>query len=840
MPSIANYGIEVIGDRISVHSPFSYKDRLKAINGSKWDNDIKAWTFPFTSAEQIDNIVSRFIIPRTPGFIELLSSIKNERKSSEVVRISTTLPDPEITKMPSWNHQKQAYHFAKSKNSAMLALDMGCVDGESIVTINRGRTHTGISRQMKLSDFHIKFHGGVLNTAKNSMKWEVGVPTFIRGLKISGEIGRVSVVDTYDRGEQECIQIITSDASIIVTHGHEMVTPNGKVRADFLTIGDIILTDYKNPRINRESPKQTKGIILDDGRRTDKNGYIRIYGVRHERESTSGVYEHILVAEKTLNRKLNSTEEVHHINHIRHDNRPENLQVLDIVSHKAEHNHVNNFGNFIPRHNIITNIIPVGIRHVYDITVEDDAHTFIANNVIVGNTGKTKVAIDILQNNNAERVLIVCPSHVIAVWPKEFEKHCVEVDDWEIACLDTGSTAKNVLFLKNKIDIARARKKKLVVIVNYEAIWRTELAKVVMSVFWDYVIADESHRIKSATGVASKFMAKLKIVSKKKLALTGTPMPHTPMDIFAQYRFLNDQIFGTSYTRFKRRYGKWGGFGGYQLLGFENEDELNSKFYSIAYKVGKEVLDLPEVMPHINVPVILEPDARKQYNSMLNDFLIWLNEDEAVTATNSLAKLLRLQQITSGFIPIPETEEVVEISHAKATALREVLLDLGQLEPVVIFCRFRRDLDTVHAVAKSLDRKSTELSGRMSSLALWQQSENIPILAVQIQAGGVGIDLTRARYCIYYSLGFSLGDYEQSLARVHRPGQSRPVQYIHLIAKNTVDETVYKALENKKEVVTEILREVRGKSIWDDVDLGPPDFDQEFDESYEDESDNED
>jgi len=427
-------------------------------------------------------------------------------------------------------------------------------------------------------------------------------------------------------------------------------------------------------------------------------------------------------------------------------------------------------------------------------------------------TGKTKVTLDVIQNNDINRVLVICPAHVIHVWPSEIKKHIVNQNEWEIVTLNHGKTPDNVIALKFALDVTRIKNKKLFVVVNYESVWRKELAKIITTTFWDLIIADESHRIKSPQGVASKFMGKLKLVSKRRLALTGTPMPHSPMDIFAQYRFLDEKIFGGSYTRFKHRYGKWGGFGGYQLLGIENQVELNQKFYSIAYKVGKEVLDLPEVMPPMIIPIHLDYQSRKQYNSMLNDFLVWLNENDSITAVNSLAKLLRLQQITSGFLPNPEIQgEYVEITTAKRQALSNVLEDLDMLEPVVIFCRFRKDLDTVHEVAKELGRKSCELSGRVNSLALWQQSNTIPILAVQIQAGGVGIDLTRARYCIYYSLGFSLGDYEQSLARVHRPGQTRPVQYVHLITQNTVDETVYQALDEKKQVVEEILRKIRNR-----------------------------
>ena len=80
------------------------------------------------------------------------------------------------------------------------------------------------------------------------------------------------------------------------------------------------------------------------------------------------------------------------------------------------------------------------------------------------------------------------------------------------------------------------------------------------------------------------------------------------------------------------------------------------------------------------------------------------------------------------------------------------------------------------------------------------------------RSGGVGIDLTRARYSIYYSLGFSLGSYEQSLARIHRPGQTRPVEYIHLLAKDTVDEKVMAALAHRADVVNSVLQQMKGQA----------------------------
>lgn len=417
-------------------------------------------------------------------------------------------------------------------------------------------------------------------------------------------------------------------------------------------------------------------------------------------------------------------------------------------------------------------------------------------------TGKSKVTIDLIQNSEDRLVLIVCPKSVVAVWPREIAKHAANPDDWHVVILNTGSTVKNRDAAFRGMNIAWAREQRCIIIVNYEAVWREQLAKFLEAQTWDRIICDESHRIKAPQGVAAKFMAKLARKAKRRLALTGTPMAHSPLDIFSQYRFLDTSVFGANWTSFKNMYADWGGFGGHQLLGYRNERELNERFYQYAYRVGKEVLDLPAAL-HIDRECVLEPQARKMYDDMRDDFIMWLSDGSEVTATNALAKMLRLQQITSGVAPA-EDGGVVRVSTAKADLLEDILEDIAPLEPVVVFARFRADLDAIKEVAAKMGRTAAELSGRVNELADWQAG-SATILAVQIQSGGVGIDLTRAHYCVYYSLGFSLGNYEQSLARVHRPGQEQPVTYFHLVAKGTIDKVVYEALNNRKDAIQAVL-----------------------------------
>jgi SNF2 family DNA or RNA helicase len=79
------------------------------------------------------------------------------------------------------------------------------------------------------------------------------------------------------------------------------------------------------------------------------------------------------------------------------------------------------------------------------------------------------------------------------------------------------------------------------------------------------------------------------------------------------------------------------------------------------------------------------------------------------------------------------------------------------------------------------------------------------VLVVQIAAGNAGIDLSRASIAIYYSLTFSLSDYEQSISRLYRPGQKNQVSLIHILAENTVDEKILDALVHKRSIVDDVL-----------------------------------
>lgn len=431
-------------------------------------------------------------------------------------------------------------------------------------------------------------------------------------------------------------------------------------------------------------------------------------------------------------------------------------------------------------------------------------------------TGKSMVAIALMEEWDVKTALILCPLSVIGVWPKEIQKHAKDPSAWHITAVDARvPTAARAEQIAKGILTAQKLGKRSISIINYEAAWREAVKLTLKAVKWDITICDESHRIKSAGGKASTFASALRDISIRRLALTGTPMPHSPLDIYAQYRFLDPGIYGTSKNRFINRYAIMGGFENRQVKGWQNTDDLQKRFASIAFIVSKEdaLPDLPEKMPPVERDFELSTDALLIYKQMENDFIAQV-EDGVVVANNALAKTLRLRQITTGHTR-DENGRVRKVDDGREKLLADVLTEIPKGEPVVVFSVFHPDLDATERVAKQLGLRYGELSGRRRDGLTDEatMSPDIDILGCQMKSGGVGIDLTRSCYAIYYSMGYELGDYRQSEDRLHRPGQTRPVRYICLVAKDTIDRVVYKALQSRQDIITAVIEAAKAHQL---------------------------
>lgn len=426
-------------------------------------------------------------------------------------------------------------------------------------------------------------------------------------------------------------------------------------------------------------------------------------------------------------------------------------------------------------------------------------------------TGKSLCVIETAKRLRSRRMLIVGPKATVSenAWGKQFRQHGDPNLQWLL--LNKGSAAKKAEQVKASLRKADAHGVPCAHVINYESLWIKGFAPTALTAGYDLVVFDESHKIKGPRSKASLFAHKLARSVRGKggrsLLLTGTLMPHSPLDIWAQMRALNPDEFGMSFTRFRARYAVMGGFENRQVLKYVNMDELQDRLRPYIYRVSADVLQFDDPLV-TTVTVDLPPAAKRAYLSMERDLVAEVGAG-VVTAANGLVKLLRLQQFTSGYMKLDDDAEVTEMHSAKEDALKEIFEGTMQ-EPVVIFGQFVGDLLTTKRAAEKTGRGYYELSGRINELDDWDRvarasGSPAPVIGVQIASGGTGIDLTAAGIAVYLSTGFNGGNFLQSQARIDRPGRKPIVRYIYVEAAGSVDELVRRGRASRKTLVASVL-----------------------------------
>ena len=413
-------------------------------------------------------------------------------------------------------------------------------------------------------------------------------------------------------------------------------------------------------------------------------------------------------------------------------------------------------------------------------------------------TGKTLISIGIAGylylQKEINKLLIVAPLSITKVWEEEFQKFADF--DYQLEVLE-GPTKEKSETLRNLFGT-----KLQVAVVNYESCWRIEKEIAIWKP--DMIICDESSKIKNPQAKQSKALHRLGKISKHNIILTGTPVTNNPLDFFSQYKFLDESIFGGSYYSFRARYAVMGGYGNYQVVGYKNLPELTEKAHSIAFRITKkEALDLPEQVD-VTRYVELEPMARAIYNQVERDSYAELSQGEVVVR-NVLTKLLRLSQITGGYIKDEFSEIEEQVSSAKLNALEEIIEEcLDADKKVVVFARFISEIDAITKMLKHYGIKYSLIRGdvkdRASEVEKFQNDKDVKVFVGQLQTTGMGLTLTASDTAVFYSLSYNFADYEQAKARIHRIGQKNNCTYIHLIAKKTIDEKVMEALSKKKNI----------------------------------------
>jgi len=428
-------------------------------------------------------------------------------------------------------------------------------------------------------------------------------------------------------------------------------------------------------------------------------------------------------------------------------------------------------------------------------------------------TGKTKAVIDFVRDKcykhgEVVTTLMIVPNAATKKMKREFEKHSSLVEYVDILA---GTKAKRLKIL--------AKDNKKIFIINIEGV--LSIQKELVKTAFDVVIVDESHMIKNMRAKRTKAIIKIGKKSKYRYILTGTAILSSPMDIFSQYLFLDQgETFGTNFFSFKNKY-------------FEDANVAwrNNKNYYPKWEVKPDVLDLlnnlinqtadirkkkdcldlpPKVFQTIELD--MSDEQKTVYKEMQENLIAFFNSGEPITAANALTKLLRLNQITSGFAKDALGQELDFKTNVKLSALKELLTELTPAHKVVVWCKFVRNIERLKE-AFACYNPATLYGATVDKDAEVQRFENDAACRLLIgnpQSGSSSIDLISSDYVIYYSYGYNLGYRLQSEDRCHRSGSEihDKITYVTLVCNDSIDEVILQALKNKENLATNILKVV--------------------------------
>lgn len=432
----------------------------------------------------------------------------------------------------------------------------------------------------------------------------------------------------------------------------------------------------------------------------------------------------------------------------------------------------------------------VGTESSTCIMVAADDHLYLTRNYIVThNTVSTLTAIkDLLDACAIKRVLVVAPLRVArSVWPDE-------IAEWSHL---TGLSV-SVCLGNEKQRLAGLAKTADIYTINRENVaWLVKKANGKWP--FDMVVIDESSSFKSPSSQRFRALKKVFDLSQYMILLTGSPAPNGLLDVWSQY-FLIDggMALGRTYTGYKTRFFEQD-YNGYNWLPKPGAAKLIHK--AMSYRVlsmqAEDYLELPDRID-ITVPVSLPEHTAADYDEFEKHLIIEL-EDDTIEALSAGVLANKLLQWCNGFV-YTEDGAWIETHDAKLDAMEDILEDAGD-EPVMVAYNYKVDLERI----KRRFPHATVMDKNPDTITRWN-ARKIKLLLIHPASAGHGLNLQKgSNILIWFGLNWSLELYEQTCARLHRQGQTRPVRVYHIVVKGCLDERVMRVLAQKDKVQSSLL-----------------------------------
>lgn len=418
----------------------------------------------------------------------------------------------------------------------------------------------------------------------------------------------------------------------------------------------------------------------------------------------------------------------------------------------------------------------------------DDALVFVGMGI-----GKTAAVLhhlaELFLTGEAVAALIVAPLRVANLtWP-------AEVRDWpelrwmRVANLRTDSGQRD--FLHGRAHLY---------LINYESIH--QLVSLVErrggKTPYDVCVFDELTRAKNPSSKRINLYRRKVPRVQRNIGLTGTPMPNSHIDLFAQVRLIDDgKRLGTNFTKFKQEFFMQPA---YPFAPWKEKkgtpEHIERKIHDITVTLkSSDWLNIPDTV-YEDVEVHFTPALQEKYDTLERELVIELRKDKTINVASSAALITKLLQFTSGEM-YDDVGEHHPIHDLKFDALREIIKK--EKQPVFVVCAFKHEYqrmrrDFPQAVFFN-DAKTIEAQTQL--MADWT-AKKIPVLFGHPASIGHGLNLQYGSSVLaFISLTYNREHYEQVISRFARRGQTEITKVYRLMVPSTVDDAVAEALANK-------------------------------------------
>lgn len=464
-------------------------------------------------------------------------------------------------------------------------------------------------------------------------------------------------------------------------------------------------------------------------------------------------------------------------------------------------------------------------------------------------TGKTYTAImDACHNyrqNRIDAVIIACPNSVKSNWaryeatekePDELIKHMPpDVPYTKGVFIAQPSKDEKAAWADFERKIKSGKQGLVFIVVNYEALLLKRCFDWLQSVLKNarvMVVCDESTKI-AKNSQRTKAAIKLRKDAKIARILTGTPVVKSPLRAYYQFGFLAAKILGFgSFYAFRNHFAVMGGFQGKQILAYKNLDELTDLIAPYSFRVTKKqcLKDLPEKIYAPPRRVEWTPEQLLAYKRMKSLFETEIN-GEQVIATNVLAQIVRLQQITSGYVTRPDGSVLEIIPPARNPKLKECMAIIDESPgKVIVWGRFTEELTALGELLTKAKIKWGRYDGTIpmrdrNAIENEFKFGELTVLLANAAAGGYGKDWYMAETVIFLSNSYVTEERVQAEDRAHRRDTKNSVSYYDIVIPHTEDERVLRVIRDNlaiSELVTGALEAwaTPGNAVQHDATLG--------------------